>query len=152
PAHLHHPSIERRAAHLNARFTLQNRGLAVQRQMIAVFLHYGVDHYSITGNAFFDDARFERSHHHSAFAATAAGALFTERETYEILCRLHIEHFTFVVADDFGLRATSATQAGLATHDVLDALQIFRQPRTARMLRTAFAQRSVLDRLALRFG
>src|ERR1700748_1092896 len=113
--------------------------------MIAVFLHYGVDHYSITGNAFFDDARLERSHRHRAFAATAAGALFTQRETYEILGRLHIEHFAFVVADDFGLRATNTTLTGLAPHDMLDALQVFRQPRTARMLGTAFARRSLLD-------
>src|SRR5947209_16391782 len=47
--HSHDPSIQRGAADLEAGLPFQNRALTVQRQVVTILCHYGIDHHPITG-------------------------------------------------------------------------------------------------------
>src|SRR5207302_5087363 len=65
--HSHDPSIQRGAADLEAGLPFQNRALTVQRQMVTILCHYGIDHHPITGQALVDDPRCERRRGDAAF-------------------------------------------------------------------------------------
>ncbi len=150
-AHTHHPAIQRRAPDLHARFTLQNRRLSIQRQVITIFWNHGVDHHRVAGQTLLDNARLPGSHGDRALFAAAAGALFALGHTDEIAGRLHVQLFAFVVADDGCFAAARLAGLLITANHLLHTRQILRQPFAPGM-RLTFTPRRLLHPLASRFG
>jgi hypothetical protein len=148
-AHPQHPAIQRCAADLHARFAFQDCLLPVKRKMIAILGDHRLNHHRIAGQAFFHDARLQLRHRDAG--ALSTHAFFALGDAHEPTCRLVIQLFTFVVADDRGFPATSFAVRICAPNHLLHARQILRQWPPARMW-FAFWGRPWWQWFAARFG
>src|SRR5215831_3218463 len=101
-AYAHYPAVQGRPSNLQPRFALQDHGLPVQRQVVAILGNHRVDHYVITRQTLFHDPWRQRRHRHCAVLTTAADALFALDHLHEVARRFHIQLLAFVVTDDRG--------------------------------------------------
>jgi hypothetical protein len=65
----HDPPIQSRSGQFDSGLPLQDRALSVERHVVRVFAHYGVDYHPITGQAFVDDPGWQRRRLYSLFFA-----------------------------------------------------------------------------------
>jgi hypothetical protein len=136
----HDPPIQSRSGQVDAGFPFQDRALSVERHVIRVFAHYGVDHHPITGQAFVDDPGWQRRGLHSLLLTIFTGSLFAFGHPHKVFSRLDVKLLRSLVADHSGLFATLAADAlfGCASNDLFGPRQLRRQLLPARMLARRF--------------
>src|SRR5258708_2385978 len=138
PAAAHATAAHRRPADVHAGLAQQNRALAVERTVISVFAHDGVDDDLIGNKTLVDDSYRQRSGLHALFFTLLllASPLLALGHFHVILGRLHLENFALFVADHHGLFSAVAAHALLrrAGNDLFHPRKIGRQRLPARML------------------
>src|ERR1700722_417883 len=127
----HHPAAHRRPADVHARLAQQNRALAVERTVVGIFAHDGVDDDLIGNQTLVDDSYRQRSGLHALFFTLLllASPLLALGHLHVVLGRLPLENFALFVADHHGLFSAVAAHALLrrAGNDLFRARKIGRQ-------------------------
>jgi hypothetical protein len=126
----HHPSVQRRASDLHARFALDHHRLPVRPDVIAIILHNGVDYHRVLANPF---ATMRSGSGAAVTSIALASSFLAFGHPHEITRRLDIQLLAFVVADH-GSFLTAGCECALdAANRVGDARQILRQWIAARI-------------------
>jgi hypothetical protein len=79
---------------------LQDRALAVERQVIAIFAHHRIDDHSITGETLLNNPSRRYRARHTLFFTPFARALFALDDPHKVPGRFDIQLFALLVADD----------------------------------------------------
>src|ERR1700721_4364279 len=103
-AHSHYPAAHRRPADFHPGLAQQNRALAVERTVISIFAHDGVDDDLIGNQTLVDNACRQRSGLHPLLLALLmlASPLLALAHFHVVLGPLHLENFALFVADHYG--------------------------------------------------
>src|SRR5580692_5361604 len=133
----HYPAAHRPPADVHAGLAQQNRALAVERTVIGIFAHDGVDDDLIGNQTLVDDACRQRSGLHPLLLTLhlLASPLLALGHFHVVLGPLHLENFAYVVADHHGFVSAVAAHALLrrAGHDLFHPRKIGRQRLPAGM-------------------
>src|SRR5262249_37992586 len=87
----HDPTIQSRPRDLQARLSLLDCALPIERQVIQVFAYHRVDHYPIAGPTLLDNPWRQRRTPDSLFFTSFTGALLALSHPHEVLGRFDIE-------------------------------------------------------------
>src|SRR6202522_451607 len=133
----HYPAAHRRPADVHAGLAQQNRALAVERTVISVFAHDGVDDDLIGNQTLVDDSYRQRSRLYPLLFTLLllTSPLLALDHFHVVLGTLHLENFALFVADHHGFVSAVAAHALLrrAGHDLFHARKIGRQRLPAGM-------------------